>query len=328
MAVRKVTIIGMGALGVMYGYHIEKHLGRGVCQFLADSERIERYRMQPVYCNGELCCFELTDGSRSCTGGSSDTGSEEGLGTALSGTPDPAELLIFATKGSGLASAIETAKKMVGPDTILLSVLNGISSEEEIASAFGHERLLYCVVQGMDATKLGSELTYTQLGEFRIGYPENEPEKAPLLQEVLDCFDRAQIPYVKEEDILYRLWGKWMLNVGVNQTCMVYECGYGGIQVEGEAYDTMIGAMKEVLLLSEKVGIALRSSEIDSYMELIKTLDPNGLPSMRQDSLLQRYSEVELFAGTVIRKAEAFGVEVPINRQLYQRIKEIEAAYQ
>ena len=140
-------------------------------------------------------------------------------------------------------------------------------------------------------------------------------------------FDRAGIAYTVEDDILHRLWGKFMLNVGVNQTCMAYETTYSGTLVPGEAHDTMIGAMREVIRLARAEHVNLTEQDLDSYIDLLKTLSPDGMPSMRQDSLSHRPSEVEMFSGTVREMAKKHGLATPVNDRLYKRIREMESQY-
>ena len=67
--------------------------------------------------------------------------------------------------------------------------------------------------------------------------------------------------------------------------------------------------------------------DLKGYVRLIDGLDPEGMPSMRQDGLAHRRSEVALFAGTVLNKAEKLGLDVPVNRELFRRITEMEKAY-
>ena len=67
--------------------------------------------------------------------------------------------------------------------------------------------------------------------------------------------------------------------------------------------------------------------DLNEYVDILKTLSPDGMPSMRQDGIAHRPSEVEMFAGTVIRLAEQHGILVPANRFLRQRVKEMEAEY-
>ena len=118
-----------------------------------------------------------------------------------------------------------------------------------------------------------------------------------------------------------------MLNVGVNQVVMVREGNYGTVQVPGEARAQMIAAMREVIQLSALEGVPVTEADLEYYVNLIDTLSPEGMPSMRQDGLARRKSEVELFSGTVLRLAAKHGLDVPVNRRLYDAILAMEAAY-
>ena len=140
-------------------------------------------------------------------------------------------------------------------------------------------------------------------------------------------FDRAGVGYVEEDDILRRMWSKFMLNVGVNQTCMVYGTTYGGVLADGEPNRTMISAMREVIALAGAEGICLNEQDLNQYIDIIGTLSPEGTPSMGQDRINRKPSEVELFAGTVMRLAEKHGLYVPVNRFLYERVQKIEKEY-
>ena len=217
-------------------------------------------------------------------------------------------------------------KHCVGPDTTIISVMNGISSEQIIGERYGHEKVLYTIAQGMDAMKFGAALTYTKFGELRIGV--QTPDQADRLKAMTDFLDRAKIAYVAEDDILHRLWGKFMLNVGVNQTCMAYETTYSGTLTPGEAHDTMVGAMREVIALAKAEHVNLTEQDLEDYIRLLETLSPDGMPSMRQDGLSHRPSEVEMFAGTVRDMARRHEIQVPVNDRLYKKIKMMESRYQ
>lgn len=300
---KKTAIVGMGALGLLYAGQITASLGPDAVSFLADRDRMIRYQETPFSINGKPCTFRIEDCSLA----------------------KPADFVIVAVKYNALRSALETMKASIGPGTTIISVMNGIDSEEIIGECFGQEKVLYCIAQGMDAMKFGSRLTYTRYGELCLG--TRLPGQETRLKELTAYFDTAGISYKAETDILKRLWGKFMLNVGINQTCMVYETNYSGALSPGEAYDTLIGAMKEVIDLSRKEGINLTEEDLTYYIDLIRTLSPEGVPSMRQDGIARRHSEVEMFSGTVRRLAAKHGLDVPFNDMLYKKIKEMEAAY-
>ena len=109
------ALIGLGALGILFGRKMP-----GV-QVIADEDRIARYSAEPVVCNGEACSFRYV--------------------TPAEGKP--VDLLLVAVKATVLEQAIQDIAKFVGPDTVILSVLNGITSEEHIDAAYpGHT--LWC----------------------------------------------------------------------------------------------------------------------------------------------------------------------------------------
>ncbi len=297
----KITIVGMGALGILYGDRIVETLGKEAVAFLADEERINKYQKESVYCNGKACDFQMT--SRA----------------------EVADLLIFAVKGTTLKDAMEFAKDAVGKDTIILSVLNGISSEEMLEAYYEKGHVVHCIAQGMDAVKLGNKLTYAHEGELRIGTPYKE--RVCYVERAAEMLKKAGIPYVVESDILHRLWGKWMLNVGVNQVVMISEGTYETIQRPGKERDMMLAAMNEVQKLSELAGTGVTKEDLEAYVALVDSLNPNGMPSMRQDGLAKRYSEVDFFAGTVIEKAKKYGMDVPVNQMLYDTVKKMESEY-
>ena len=118
-----------------------------------------------------------------------------------------------------------------------------------------------------------------------------------------------------------------MFNVGINQATMVFECNYSGVQQPGKARDVMIGAMREAQALAALEGYPISDEEFDAWLALTDTFSPDGKPSMRQDGEAHRRSEVELFSGTMIRLGKKHGLSVPVNEWLYEKVKEMEAAY-
>ena len=305
MAIKKVSIIGLGALGVLFGHHLSKRMELWDLRIIADRERISRYEKEKVYSNGELCEFHYVTPEEECS---------------------PADLLIFSVKFNGLDEALHSVRKHVGENTIILSLLNGITSESIIGHVYGMDKVLYCVAQGMDAVKSGNKLTYENMGMLCFG--SKEPGVvSPKAKELADFFEEMDIPYELVTDMHRRQWGKFMLNVGVNQTVAVYQTNYGGVQREGRARDTMIAAMREVIALSGKEGVHLTEEDLQYWLDILGTLGPSGKPSMAQDAEAHRPSEVELFAGTVIEMGRKHGLPTPVNKELYEKIRRMEMHY-
>ena len=128
-------------------------------------------------------------------------------------------------------------------------------------------------------------------------------------------------------DIQHQLWGKLICNVGVNQACAVYDCCFNGIHVPGEAREAMIAAMGEVAAVGRACGIALTDDDVAYWLDIIDHLNPAGMPSLRQDVLARRPTEVELFSGTINRLGAAHGIPTPQNERFYAAIKELESSF-
>lgn len=305
MEIKNVSIIGLGALGILFGNMLSKKMPKKNLRIIADRERITRYQDEGIYCNGERCDFNYVTPEAHC---------------------EPADLLIFSVKFTGLEEAVADVKNHVGPGTVIISLLNGISSESVIGAGYGNEKILYCVAQGMDAVKSRNKLTYHNTGMLCFG----EPQPGVISSRVDDIagfFDGTGIPYEIRTDMSKHMWGKFMLNVGVNQTAAVYGCNYGGLQKEGPLRDIMILAMREAILLSVKEGVNLTEKDLEYWIGVMAPLNPDGKPSMQQDTESRRKSEVGLFAGAILSLGKKHGVPTPVNQMLYDRISAIENAF-
>lgn len=304
MEINKIAIIGAGALGVMYGDRLTESFGNERIYFIADHERVARYQKKPFICNGRPCAFRYVED------------------TVMTETAD---IIIVAVKYTGIDQAVKSLRNFVGEKTIIISLLNGIASETVISETYGQEHLIYCVAQGMDTVKEGQNVHYDNGGVLLLGDRDNRITEA--LQAVTGIMDAAGIDYEIPQDIHHCLWNKLMLNTGVNQTAAVFETNYGGLQKKGKARDMMLEAMEEARKVAASEGVCLTEMDIKKWMQVLDTLNPEGMPSMRQDTKAHRRTEVDLFSGTICKLGREHGIETPVNDFLYQQIRKIEASY-
>ena len=300
MKIQSIALVGLGAVGIMYARTITDALGKDILAVAADADRIRRYRSEGVYANERLCDFHYIDWEEAA----------------------PVDLVLFVTKYTSFAAAVAGARRLIGPRTILLSLLNGIVSEEDLSNAYGPDSLLYCTVQGMDATKEGNNVSYRNIGYFAIG--EKDGHVSGRVLAVKELLESAGIPCRVPEDILRHQWSKMMLNAGINQVTAVYNATYGEVLQQQPLYQMMVDGMEEVQAIAAAEGICLTDQDILDWIDLVKTLAPEGTTSMCQDVRAGRKTEVDLFAGTAIRLGKVHGVPTPVNQLLYDKIREIE----
>ena len=301
---RPVILVGAGALGILFGQRLTAAYGTDRVAFAADPARAERYRAAQFRCNGKPCVFRFLDD--------------------MAHAPK-AGMILFAVKAGGLRAAAELVRPLVDRETVLISLLNGVSSEEIIGEICGTEGLLYCVAKGMDAVREGTVLRYTTPGVLLLGERDDRPSRR--LSAVVDLLRGADIPCEVPEHILWSQWSKLMVNTGVNQTCALYNVPYGGVQAPGEARDTMIAAMEEVRAVAAPEGIRLTGQDLREWLTVIDGFGPEQMPSMRQDVLAGRPTEVDLFAGTIRALGRKHGIPTPVNDRLYDGIRAIEGQH-
>lgn len=306
MEITRVSIVGMGSLGLIFGSFLYDKLGSDNVEFIVDKERAEIRDYGYRIINGKSYDFKIISGDEAVS---------------------KSQLIIFAVKSTSLESAIETVRKSVDESTTIISLMNGISSEKIIGEAFGIDKILFATAEGMDPIRTERSLNYINMGYVCIGTDKEDENKRNRLNDLIRFFDRTEFPYKVEKDVMHRLWSKFMLNVGVNQVVMMHEGTFETIQKEGLERDMMIKAMREVIALAEKEGIMVSEKDLEFYVGLVDSLNPKGMPSMRHDGLHRIKSEVEMFAGTVIEYGRKHDVPTPVNQQIYETIKSIESKY-
>ena len=310
--IENVAIVGFGSLGAMYAACFGAAMGPERVFVVADAARTERYRAEAATFNGEpIRVTYLTY--------------EEAAERAA---VQPFDVVLSAVKYGALPEAIEQSSPLVSLDTAVISVLNGITSEEVLAERFGWDRVLLCIAQQMDSRKVGAVVTAGCVGVMALGVrdPEDAAQRANLAR-VTEWLAAVEQPFIVPADIQHQLWGKLICNVGVNQACAVYDCCFNGIHVPGEAREAMIAAMGEVAAVGRACGIALTDDDVAYWLDIIDHLNPAGMPSLRQDVLARRPTEVELFSGTINRLGAAHGIPTPQNERFYAAIKELESSF-
>lgn len=301
----KIDIVGLGAIGAAYGAVALKH-GKSEIRVLVDNSRYELYKEKVMEVNGEPFKFQAASPSN--------------REAAFQG---PADLMIIACKYPALEDALSVAAEFAGPQTLVLTVLNGLLSEASAIRALGEDRVLHAFCMGIDTVKHADRVDYRNIGRIVLGAVPQGPED-PRVRRAGEILEEAGIPYEIPQDILAMMWKKFMINVSGNQLSAILELNYSYFQKDQDLQALLRAVMLEVVSLAQMKGINLTEAAIDEYLNHVKKHDPKGKTSMHQDIEAGRPTEVELFAGHMLAMGEELGIDMPYNRMLYHliRIKE------
>ena len=300
-SIERIAIIGGGALGSFYAsqfYEMDKES----VQMIAGGHRYARLKEKGILLNGKHYDIPLV---------------------RPEDRADAVDLIIVAVKNQHLAQAIQDIRHMVGEHTILLSVMNGVDSEEALGAQYGREKIIYAVALGIDAVREDNHTRFSTQGRLLFGEVNNKT-LSPRVKALQSLFDRAGIVHETPGDMLRVLWWKYMINVGINQVSAVLGAPYGVFKKFREAREVMDSAMREVMAIAKAKEIILTEEDIKNWHEVLLNLSPDGKTSMLQDVDAKRKTEVEMFAGRVIEMGRTHGVPTPINETLFRLIKVIE----
>lgn len=294
--ISKVLICGIGAIGSIYADKIQRFSPDNL-RILVDRERLIKYENNPTIFNGRVLNFNYV-------------------------LPDEmnfkADLIIIATKFEGLNNAIVNIKNFVDEDTVILSLLNGVTSEKLIAAVYGREKLLYSYFIGHSAVREGRNITHDDVNTIVYG-SENSADFENV-ERVKEYFERSGINYKIPDDIIRSMWLKYMLNVSANQTTAVLRLTFGEMLSNTKCMDFAVNIMKEVQAVAKAEGVKNTETMIEDTISHLNTMIPEGKTSMLQDVEAGRKTEVDMFAGTMIKLGLEHNIPTPYNNILKEMI--------
>lgn len=301
--IKKVVLIGAGAMGSFFAPRLYNWLDKGNFFVMANAERKTRLETRGLTINGINYKFPVIKPNEKT---------------------EPADLIIIAVKSTCLNQAIADIKNQVGPNTLILAVLNGIDIEERVAAVYGWEHVLYSYMRVSIAMKNG-HVDYNPVNGFvHFGEAIND-SYSPRVLAVKELFDECHISYQINEDMIHGIWNKFISNIGENMTCALLGISYGAFSESEHANFIRHAAMNEVIEIATAKGITIEQSELDAQESIIRNMSHyDNKPSTLQDIESRKPTEVDIFSGTVTQLGKDMGIPTPYNEFLYHAIKVIE----
>ena len=295
--IKSAVLIGLGAMGAFFAPGLQKALGEHF-QVMAAGERKQRLA-RGVTINGVDYRFPIV---------------EPGEATG------PADLVIIAVKDYALHEALEQVKAQVGPDTILLPVLNGLRCARQTGAVYGMDKVLYASMWVAASMENGVGHFDTERGLIRFGEARNEIW-SPRVQALAELFDRAGIRYKVDRDMLRCLWVKFMGNVSENLPCALLGVPYGAYYPGSEADALRKALIAEVAAVAKaEAGVEITEADRAARDKVTYGQNPANRPSTLQDLERGKKTEVELFAGTMVELGKKHGIPTPYSEVMLHGI--------
>ena len=299
MKIQSVAILGAGAVGsyIIWGLSKKDTIRLGV---IAEGNRAQRLKESGCAINGAVYRPEVW-------------------------TPQEAQgvdLLVVTLKYGSLPGALESIKTAVGSNTVVMSLMNGVDSEELIAAQVGAEHLLYSFIK-VASHKEGDGYHFDPDATLGVIYGElSAPYESERVKAVQELFTDSGVNFRVTEHIREEMWSKFRLNVCNNLPQAILGAGVGCYRDSVHMQAISDGLRRELEAIAAAKGIDLRIA--DAAAGRGSAVPPTARYSTLQDLDAGRHTEIDMFSGALMRMGAELGIPTPYNEYTYHMIKALE----
>ncbi len=299
MNISRVAVMGAGAVGSYPIWGISRCKDVEL-SLVASGERAVRLKTNGVVVNGESYRPQIL-------------------------TPSEAhnvDLLIVCLKYGALSGALESIRQVVGPNTTVMSLMNGVESEGLIAEAVGESHVLPALIK-IASSRQGQGFAFDPETTKGIVFGEREaPFKSKRVKAIEALFAEAGLRFRSTEFINEEIWSKFRLNVCNNLPQAILGVGVGCYTSSKHVAAIRSGLEAELMAIAKAKGIDL--SKADSSSGTGSAVPPTARYSTLQDLDAGRHTEVDMFSGALIRMGRELGIPTPFNEYTFHMIKALE----
>lgn len=293
--IKKVAILGAGAVGsyVLYGLNnCEIELG-----VIAQGQRNKRLKTQGIKINGELYHPYVW----------------------TSQEVKNLDLLIVCLKYNALEDALDTISEVVSKHTIVMSLMNGIDSEDSIEKRIGEGHIVHSLIK-VASHKEENNFVFDPVST--VGIVFGEPKYPELVKEVEELFSTSQLHYRSTDFILEEIWSKFRLNVCNNLPQAILSAGVGCYEDSVHMQAIQKGLKDELEAIAKAKGIDM--DKADPTSTIGSPVPKTARYSTLQDLDAKRHTEIDMFSGAIIKMGKELGIPTPYNEYTYHMIKALE----
>lgn len=232
-----------------------------------------------------------------------------------------ADLLIVAVKYGSLEGSLDAIEQIVDDETIVMSVMNGVDSEEIIGHRIGMQHMMYSMIK-IASERTGHCVRFNPEVTEGVYFGEADGSLSWRVAAIENLFNDSGVRFHISEDILKKIWAKYALNISMNLPQAIVGCGLGGYRDSAYVMDISTKLKEEVVAVALAVGIDIREEKAASFDS--RTVSPKARFSTLQDLDAKRHTEVDMFSGVLLRLGKELNIPTPYNALALDIIKALE----
>ncbi|ANU26570.1 ketopantoate reductase family protein [Planococcus versutus] len=297
----KILIVGAGAIGGYFGGRLLEK-GEDVT-FLVREKRREKLEQTGLNISSKNGDLQLTP--------------------KLITKEDPNQVfdvVLISTKSYQLEHAIKDVEPFVGPETMVLPLLNGIAHMQTLIEAFGEERVIggLCFIE----TTLGEDGTIVQTSPVnQLIYGERTGEQTERIQKLEKSFTGTKADFVKSDNINQEMWHKYLFITTMSGITSMMEMPIGPIKELESGQQTIKTFLVELVAIMEKIDAPIQKGIAEVQLKRINSMSAEMKSSMQRDIEKFQPTEFEHLQGYLLLRAKEKAVQTPILELIYTKLK-------
>jgi len=299
----KIAIIGAGAMGCLYGAKLSSVAENEVYLLDVWKEHVDAINAQGLLMeeSGEFNKYEKLTASTDAS------------------AVGHADIAIVFVKSTLTKQAVESNIEVFGPDTVALTLQNGLGNIELIGETVGNERVV-AGTTAHGATMLGpGKMRHAGTGKTIIGEPGGK--ETERIKAVCDVFNKAGLQTIVSENVLGVVWDKLLVNVGINALTGITRLYNGQLLEYPEITELLESAVAEGAEVAKAKGVKLGFDDPIAHTKEVCAATAKNKASMLQDILNKKKTEIDMINGAIVRVGKELGIETPVNIALTNLIK-------
>jgi 2-dehydropantoate 2-reductase len=231
----------------------------------------------------------------------------------------PVDVIFVATKTWQVPEAARQIPPMLGGNTVVVPLQNGVEAFEQLAEALGAEHVLGGLCHVITFVSAPGVIKHISM-KPSITLGEWNNSRSTRVENLAQCLQNAGFEVRLPENIQVALWEKFLYIASLGGVGAVSRCPVGTMRTLPETRALLDRAAREIVVLARAHGIPVAETAIDQVWKLLESLPPEGTSSMQRDVMNGRPSELSSLSGAVARLAKAKGVSSPAHEFMYSAL--------
>lgn len=229
----------------------------------------------------------------------------------------PVDAILVGVKAWDVPEAAQLMRPMVGPETFVVPLENGVEAPDQLAEVLGREHVLGGLCKIISAIVAPGHIRHAGIDPY-IAFGELDGHKSERAERLRQAFAKATgVTAEVSDDIQAAMWEKFVFIAAISGVGAVTRAPAGVIRSLPETRQMLEQAMHEILAVARARGVALSDEVIPQTMAFIDAIPADGTASMQRDIIAGRPSELDYQNGTVARLGRELGVPTPVNAFIY-----------